>query len=78
MLLAAFERTREIGLLCAVEMGRRQVSSMVRWEAALGSVYGAILGLILGIFFGMALTGGLRDQGVNHQIIPYPRSACSH
>jgi putative ABC transport system permease protein len=72
MLLAVFERTREIGLLRAVGMGRRQVRSMVRWEAALVSTYGAVLGLILGVFFGIALTRALRDQGVSHQVIPVP------
>lgn len=72
MLLAVFERTREIGLLRAVGMGRRQVRAMVRWEAALVSVYGAILGLILGVFFGLALTRALRDQGIDHQVVPVP------
>jgi putative ABC transport system permease protein len=72
MLLAVFERTREIGLLRAVGMGRRQVRAMVRWEAALVSVYGAILGLLLGVFFGVALTRALRDQGVGHQVVPVP------
>jgi putative ABC transport system permease protein len=72
MLLAVFERTREIGLLRAVGMGRRQVRSMVRWEAALVSTYGAVLGLVLGVFFGIALTRALRDQGVSHQVVPVP------
>jgi putative ABC transport system permease protein len=72
MLLAVYERTREIGLLRAVGMARRQVRSMVRWEAALVSTYGAVLGLGLGVFFGVALTRALRDQGVNHQVIPVP------
>jgi putative ABC transport system permease protein len=72
MLLAVFERTRELGLLRAVGMGRRQMRAMVRWEAAVVSVYGAILGVILGVFFGVALTGALDDQGVSHQVIPIP------
>jgi putative ABC transport system permease protein len=72
MLLAVFERTREIGLLRAVGMGRRQVRSMVRWEAAVVSTYGAVLGLVLGIFFGIALTSALSDQGVDHQVVPIP------
>jgi putative ABC transport system permease protein len=72
MLLAVYERTREIGLLRAVGMARRQVRSMVRWEAALVSIYGAVLGLALGVFFGVALTQALSDQGVNHQVIPVP------
>ena len=72
MLLAVFERTRELGLLRAVGMGRRQMRSMVRWEAAVVSVYGALLGLILGVFFGVALTRALKDQGVTERVIPIP------
>ncbi|MEO8694727.1 MAG: FtsX-like permease family protein [Acidimicrobiales bacterium] len=72
MLLAVFERTHELGLLRAVGMGRRQMRAMVRWEAAVVSVYGAILGLILGVFFGVALTRALEDQGVTNQVLPIP------
>src|SRR5690606_12711773 len=67
-----FERTHELGLLRAVGMARRQMRSMVRWEAAIVSVYGAILGVILGIFFGLALTRALRDEGVAWQVVPIP------
>jgi putative ABC transport system permease protein len=72
MLLAVFERTRELGLLRAVGMGRRQMRAMVRWEAAVVSIYGALLGLLLGVFFGVALTRALEDQGVDHRVIPIP------
>jgi putative ABC transport system permease protein len=72
MLLAVFERTHELGLLRAVGMARRQMRSMVRWEAAIVSIYGAILGLTLGVFFGLALTGALSDQGVTQRVVPVP------
>jgi putative ABC transport system permease protein len=72
MLLAVFERTRELGLLRAVGMGRSQTRAMVRWEAAIVSVYGALLGLVLGAFFGLALTGALEDEGVTEQVVPVP------
>ena len=72
MLLAVFERTHELGLLRAVGMTRRQVRSMVRWEAAIVAVYGAVLGLVLGLFFGLALTRALRNDGVTEQVVPAP------
>jgi putative ABC transport system permease protein len=70
MLLAVFERTRELGLLRAVGMARTQMRAMVRWEAAIVATYGAILGLVLGTFFGLALTRALRDEGVTEQVVP--------
>jgi putative ABC transport system permease protein len=72
MLLAVFERTRELGLLRAVGMARTQMRAMVRWEAAIVAAYGAILGLVLGTFFGLALTGALEDEGVTNQVVPVP------
>lgn len=70
MLLAVYERTRELGLLRAVGMARRQMRSMVRWEAAIVAAYGAVLGLLLGLFFGLALTTALHDQGVTERVVP--------
>jgi putative ABC transport system permease protein len=57
--LPVFERVREIGLLRAVGMDRRQVRSMIRWEAATIAGAGATLGLGLGAFLGWATTRAL-------------------
>jgi putative ABC transport system permease protein len=70
MLLSVSERTRELGLLRAVGMSRRQTRSMVRWEAAIVSLFGAVLGLFLGAFFGLALVDALHSQGVTETVIP--------
>jgi putative ABC transport system permease protein len=72
MLLAVFERTRELGMLRAVGMARSQTRAMVRWEAAIVSIYGAFLGLLLGAFFGLALTSALEEEGVTEQVVPIP------
>jgi hypothetical protein len=42
--LAVFERTREIGLLRAVGMSRRQLRRMIRLESVIIAVFGAVLG----------------------------------
>ena len=68
--LSIFERTRELGVLRAVGMTRRQLRSTIRWESVIIAVQGAILGLAIGIFFGWALVLALADQGLTTLSIP--------
>jgi len=70
--LSIFERTRELGLLRAVGMTRRQLRSTIRWESVIIAVQGAVLGLAIGIFFGWALVEALADDGFNTLSIPVP------
>jgi putative ABC transport system permease protein len=71
--LSIIERTREIGLLRAVGMARRQVKRMIRVEAVVISVFGGLLGLLVGAAFGVALQRGLKGQGVTELAFPIPR-----
>jgi putative ABC transport system permease protein len=73
--LSVFERTRELGLLRAVGMTRRQVRAVVRWEAVIVAVLGALLGAVLGLAFGAALTRGLAGDGLSELAIPGGRLA---
>ena len=50
--LSVLERTREIGLMRAIGMTRRQTRGMIRREAAVVSLFGAILGVVVGVVFG--------------------------
>ena len=68
--LSIFERTREIGLLRAVGMGRGQIRSMIRWEAIIIAVFGALLGTAVGIFFGWAMVQALKSEGITELAIP--------
>ncbi|HEV2761066.1 MAG TPA: ABC transporter permease [Acidimicrobiales bacterium] len=68
--LSIFERTRELGLLRAVGMSRRQVRSMIRGESVIIAVLGAILGLGVGVLFGYAIVGALDDEGIGKVVIP--------
>ena len=54
--LSILERTRELGLLRAIGMSRRQLRRTVRYEAAIIAVFGALMGLVLGVVFSAALT----------------------
>src|SRR5208282_3070156 len=70
LMLSVFERTREIGLLRAVGMKRRQVRSMVRSEAVILAIFGAIIGIIIGTGMGLALVASLKQQGITNTVVP--------
>ena len=52
--LSVYEQTRELGLLRAVGMTRRQMRRMVRWEAVIIALFGGLLGIAIGVPFGLA------------------------
>jgi putative ABC transport system permease protein len=64
LVLTVFERTRELGMLRAIGMTRRQARRMVRHESVITALIGAALGLPLGIFLAALVTRGLADEGV--------------
>jgi putative ABC transport system permease protein len=49
LVLSVFERTREIGMLRAIGMTRRQVRRMIRHESVITSLIGAAIGIVLGL-----------------------------
>lgn len=61
--LSVLERTRELGLLRAVGMRRRQVRASIRWESVIISLFGTILGLGFGLLGGWGIVRALRDDG---------------
>ena len=71
--LSIYERTRELGLVRAVGMGRRMVGRVVVVEAVIVALIGAVLGLAIGIAFGWALQSALAGLGVTVLEIPVPR-----
>jgi putative ABC transport system permease protein len=73
--LSIAERTREIGLLRAVGMTKRQVRSMVRAEAIIISLFGATLGIFMGTFFAWAILKALESDGLTSFVIPWNQIA---
>jgi putative ABC transport system permease protein len=61
--LSIHERTRELGMLRAIGMSRRQVRTMIRYEAVITALIGAILGMVLGLVFATLISQPLKDEG---------------
>jgi putative ABC transport system permease protein len=70
--LGVFERTREIGLMRAVGMTRRQTRRTVRWEAIIVSTFGAIVGIIVGSVLGVILSSAVPDTVIDHIAFSVP------
>ena len=64
LVLTVFERTREIGMMRAVGMTRRQVRRMVRHESVITALIGAGLGLPVGLLVAGAMAGALHSPFV--------------
>ncbi|MFI5620688.1 ABC transporter permease [Streptomyces sp. NPDC051567] len=70
--LSVVERTREIGLMRAIGLSRRQLRRMIRLESVVIALFGALLGLGLGMGWGVAAQQLLVLQGLKVLEIPWP------
>ncbi|MEI6448974.1 MAG: FtsX-like permease family protein [Actinomycetes bacterium] len=68
LVLAVFERTREIGLSRAIGMSRRQVRATVRYESVITSIIGAAMGIVVGILFAWVVTTKFAGQGITFAV----------
>jgi putative ABC transport system permease protein len=68
LVLAVFERTRELGMLRAVGMTRRQARRMIRQESIITALIGAALGLPLGLGLAALVTQSLSEFGVSFSV----------
>jgi putative ABC transport system permease protein len=64
LVLATFERRRELGMLAAVGMTRRQIRRMVRHESIVTALLGVATGVVVGIVAAYAITSALSDEGL--------------
>ncbi len=65
LLLAVYERRRELGLSRAIGMTRSQVRSSIRWEAIATAILGAVMGTALGLALGWIIVTAFKDEGLN-------------
>lgn len=70
--LSVVERTREIGLMRAIGLSRRQLRRMIRLESVVIALFGALLGLGLGMGWGTAAQKLLALEGLGILEIPWP------
>ncbi|MFJ3722607.1 ABC transporter permease [Streptomyces sp. NPDC090045] len=70
--LSVVERTREIGLMRAIGLSRRQLRRMIRLESVVIALFGALLGLGLGMGWGASAQQLLALQGLKVLEIPWP------
>ncbi len=70
--LSIHERRRELGMLRAIGMSRRQVRTMIRYEAVITALIGAILGMALGLIFATLIAQPLKDEGftLSYPVVP--------
>jgi len=68
--LSVFERTRELGLLRAVGMHRKQIKRMVRTESVIVAILGGVVGLTVGVVLGAAFVRSLADEGFDKLGLP--------
>ena len=61
LVLTVFERTRELGMLRAIGMTRRQVRRMIRHESVITSLIGAVIGIVLGIILAALLISRVKE-----------------
>ncbi len=70
--LSVVERTREIGLMRAIGLSRRQLRRMIRMESVVIALFGALLGLGLGMGWGVTAQRLLALEGLKTLDIPWP------
>ena len=73
--LSVHERTRELGLLRAVGMHRRQLRSAVRWESLLIALLGTAIGTVLAVAGAWGIVQALDSEGVTQLAVPAGRMA---
>lgn len=73
--LSVMERTREVGLLRAVGLSRRQLWRMITLESVTIALLGALLGIVLGVVAGVAIQRSLVDDGITELAIPWVQMA---
>jgi putative ABC transport system permease protein len=63
LVLSIYERTRELGMLRAIGMSRRQVKQVIRYESVITALMGAVLGMVIGVALALVISRPISDEG---------------
>ena len=63
LILSIYERTRELGMMRAIGISRRQVRQMIRYESVITALIGGVFGLVIGIVGALAASIALSGEG---------------
>lgn len=69
--LSVIERTREIGLMRAVGLGRAQLAGVIVLESVLTALFGTLLGMVIGVSLASTLPTIFKDDGLSVLSIPW-------
>ncbi|GEL94154.1 ABC transporter permease [Cellulomonas composti] len=69
--LSVIERTREIGLLRAVGLGRLQLAGTITVESVLTALFGTVVGLVVGVGLASVLPQVYADEGLDTLVVPW-------
>ena len=72
MALSVFERTREIGLLRAVGMGRWQIRAAILLEGSIVAAFGGLIGVVTGVVTGSVIAWSLPGNIISTVAVPWP------
>jgi len=69
--LSVIERTREIGLMRAVGLGRLQLAGIITIESVLTAVFGTVVGLVIGVGIAAVMPAVFTEVGLTELAIPW-------
>jgi len=69
--LSVIERTREIGLMRAVGLGRLQLAGTVMIESVLTALFGTVVGVTVGVCLAAAMPTVFADVGLTDLVVPW-------
>lgn len=69
--LSVIERTREIGLMRAVGLGRGQLGGVITVESVLTALFGTLTGMVIGVSLASTLPTIFKDDGLRILDIPW-------
>jgi len=69
--LSVIERTREIGLMRAVGLGRLQLATIIPIESVLTALFGTVVGMVVGVGVASAMPTVFTGIGLTELAIPW-------